>query len=255
MRQRKVRNLDEKLELVEACYLHATYEAADADPAKPAPRHDRWGQEAPHPCDQRGHWRELLGGEAGSSLYAELGCGKGRFIAEMAQRHPGDLFLGIEGHQGVLLRAGQKLQEQQKQNGGNTAAANGNYTNTGYTGTIDNASGSDLGKKVAKYGCQYIGNPYVFGGTSLTNGADCSGFIYRIYKDFGYNLPRTSYEQRSAGTGVAYDQAQPGDIICYDGHVGIYIGGGKIVHASNRKDGIKVSNATYRNILAVRRIV
>lgn len=116
MRQRKVRNLDEKLELVEACYLHATYEAADADPATPAPRHDRWGQEAPHPCDQRGQWRTLLGGDADSHLYAELGCGKGRFIAEMAQRHPGDLFLGIEGHQGVLLRAGQKLQEQQTSN-------------------------------------------------------------------------------------------------------------------------------------------
>ena len=116
MRQRKVRNLDEKLELVEACYLHATYEEADADPAKAAPRHDRWGQEAPHPCDQRGHWRELLGGTADSRLYAELGCGKGRFIAEMAQRHPEDLFLGIEGHQGVLLRAGQKLMEQQTGN-------------------------------------------------------------------------------------------------------------------------------------------
>lgn len=149
-----------------------------------------------------------------------------------------------------------KLQEQQKaQNSASSSAANGNYSDTGYSSTISNASGSDLGKKVAMYGCQYIGNPYVFGGTSLTNGADCSGFIYRIYKDFGYNLPRTSYEQRSAGTGVSYDQAQPGDIICYDGHVGIYIGGGKIVHASNRKDGIKVSNAAYRTILAVRRIV
>ena len=172
MRQRKVRNLDEKLELVEACYLHATYEEADADPAKAAPRHDRWGQEAPHPCDQRGHWRELFAGglrqnsgadtnaegeaqhvsseaqaaplernvasaastvsgsgvpdslAAGAglapvtdrALYAELGCGKGRFIAEMAQRHPEDLFLGIEGHQGVLLRAGQKLMEQQTGN-------------------------------------------------------------------------------------------------------------------------------------------
>ena len=99
------------------------------------------------------------------------------------------------------------------------------------------------------------GNPYVAGGTSLTNGADCSGFTYRVFADFGYKLPRTSYEQRSAGTGVDYDSAQPGDIICYDGHVAIYIGGGYIVHASSAKTGIKVSKAGYRTILAVRRII
>ncbi len=150
-----------------------------------------------------------------------------------------------------------KLQAQQNQanSGGSTNAANGNYTSTSYTATIDNASGSDLGKKVAKYACQYIGNPYVSGGTSLTNGADCSGFTYRVYKDFGYNLPRTSYEQRSAGAAVSYEEAQPGDLICYDGHVGIYIGGGLIVHASSVRTGIKVSNANYRTILAVRRII
>ena len=162
--------------------------------------------------------------------------------------------------QALLAQERQQLQQlQAQQNQGNTAAANGNYTNTGYTATIDNATGSDLGKKVAKYGCQYIGNPYVYGGTSLTNGTDCSGFVYRVYKDFGYNLPRTSYEQRSAGREVSYSEAQPGDLICYSGHVGIYIGGGKIVHASNSnpypRGGIKVNNADYRKILCVRRIV
>ena len=146
-----------------------------------------------------------------------------------------------------------KLQEQQNQ--GNTSAANGTYKPTSYTTIIDNATGSDLGKKVAKYACQFIGNPYVLGGTSLTNGADCSGFTYRVYSDFGYNLPRTSYQQRSAGVGVEYSNAQPGDLICYDGHVALYIGGGKIVHASSVKTGIKVSNAEYRTILAVRRII
>ena len=93
------------------------------------------------------------------------------------------------------------------------------------------------------------------GGTSLTKGADCSGFTYRIYQDFGYSIPRTSSQQRSAGTGVAYSEAQPGDLICYDGHVGMYIGGGLIVHASSAKTGIKVSKAQYRTILAVRRII
>ena len=138
---------------------------------------------------------------------------------------------------------------------GNTAAATGSYTTTNYTSVIDNASGSDMGKRLAKYACQYIGNPYVAGGTSLTNGADCSGFTFRIYSDFGYSIPRTSYEQRSCGTGVDYSSAQPGDLICYDGHVAMYIGGGLIVHASTQRTGIKVSNANYRPILAVRRVV
>lgn len=149
----------------------------------------------------------------------------------------------------------QKDQQKLKQLQAAENAANKTYTETSYTATIDNAPGSELGKKVAKYACQFIGNPYVMGGTSLTNGADCSGFTYRIYQDFGYSIPRTSSQQRSAGTGVAYSEAQPGDLICYDGHVGMYIGGGLIVHASSAKTGIKVSQAQYRTILAVRRII
>lgn len=149
----------------------------------------------------------------------------------------------------------QKDQQKLKQLQAAENAANKTYTNTSYTSTIDNAQGSELGKKMAKYACQFIGNPYVMGGTSLTNGADCSGFTYRIYQDFGYSIPRTSSQQRSAGTGVTYAEAQPGDLICYDGHVGMYIGGGLIVHASSAKTGIKVSQAQYRTILAVRRII
>lgn len=149
-----------------------------------------------------------------------------------------------------------KLKEEERKKQAAQNAANGNYTVTQFdTSVIDKASGSDLGKKIAKYGCQFIGNPYVPGGTSLTKGADCSGFTYRIYDDFGYTLPRTSYQQRSVGKSVSYDQAQPGDLICYDGHVGLYVGGGYIVHASSQKTGIKVSKATYRPILAVRRIL
>ncbi len=93
------------------------------------------------------------------------------------------------------------------------------------------------------------------GGTSLTQGADCSGFVWRVYKDFGYSLPRTSYSMRSSGTGVSYSEAQPGDVVCYAGHVGIYIGGGQIVHASTQRTGIKITHATYKEILSVRRIV
>ena len=150
----------------------------------------------------------------------------------------------------------QEQKELEKLQAGNTPANNGNYTVTAFdTSVIDNATGSDLGKNIAKYGCQFIGNPYVYGGTSLTQGADCSGFTYRIYADFGYSIPRTSTAQRSCGTGVNYEDAQPGDLICYDGHVGLYVGGGYIVHASTEKTGIKISKATYRRILAVRRVV
>lgn len=150
----------------------------------------------------------------------------------------------------------QEQKELEKLQAGNTPANNGNYVVTGFdTSIIDGAAGSDLGKNIAKYGCQFIGNPYVYGGTSLTNGADCSGFTYRIYADFGYSIPRTSTAQRSCGTGVSYENAQPGDLICYDGHVGLYVGGGYIVHASTEKTGIKVSKANYRTILAVRRVI
>lgn len=117
------------------------------------------------------------------------------------------------------------------------------------------AAGSGLGASVANYALQFVGNPYVYGGTSLTNGTDCSGFTMGVYNNFGVSLPHSSGAQRSCGYGVAsLAEAQAGDIICYSGHVGIYIGGGQIVHASTAKTGIKVSSVSYRNILAIRRI-
>lgn len=134
-------------------------------------------------------------------------------------------------------------------------ASNPVSSTTNYTAVINSASGSDQGKQIANYACQFVGNPYVAGGTSLTQGADCSGFTYRVYADYGYSLPRTSSQQRSAGTGVSYEEAQPGDLICYDGHVAIYIGNNLIVHASSSRTGIKISNAQYKTILAVRRII
>lgn len=141
--------------------------------------------------------------------------------------------------------------EKAKQEAGNSGgnSGGGSYTPPASSG------GNATGQQIASYACQFVGNPYVSGGTSLTNGADCSGFTYRVYADFGYSIPRTSYAQRSAGRAVDYANAQPGDIICYSGHVALYIGNGKIVHASTQKTGIKISNAQYREILAVRRIV
>ncbi len=117
------------------------------------------------------------------------------------------------------------------------------------------SSGGGKGQDIANYACKFIGNPYVAGGTSLTNGADCSGFVMSVYKNFGINLPRSSYSQSTVGKGVSYSDARPGDVIYYGGHVGIYIGNGQIVHASTERTGIKITSATYRNIITVRRIV
>lgn len=116
-------------------------------------------------------------------------------------------------------------------------------------------SGGGKGQQVADYACKFIGNPYVAGGTSLTNGADCSGFVMAVYQAFGISLPRSSYAQAGVGTAVSYSEAKPGDIIYYGGHVGIYIGNGQIVHASTERTGIKITAATYRSIITVRRIV
>lgn len=115
------------------------------------------------------------------------------------------------------------------------------------------SAGSSTGSAVANYACQFVGNPYVYGGTSLTNGADCSGFVMSVYAAFGVGLPHSSSALQGVGYGVS--DMQPGDIICYSGHVGIYIGNNTIVHASTPEGGIKyTSPVNYRPIVAIRRI-
>ena len=114
---------------------------------------------------------------------------------------------------------------------------------------------SAIGQSVASYACQFVGNPYVYGGTSLTNGADCSGFVMSVYANFGVSLPHSSSADRTVGTAVdGVESAQPGDIVCYSGHVAIYIGNGQIVHASTAATGIKISDVNYRTPLSIRRI-
>lgn len=121
--------------------------------------------------------------------------------------------------------------------------------------TYANPTGSS-GADVVQFARQFVGNPYVYGGTSLTNGADCSGFVMSVYKNFGVSLPHSSAADRSVGASVnGLENAQPGDIICYSGHVGIYAGNGQIVHASTSRTGIIESSATYRSILSIRRIL
>lgn len=121
--------------------------------------------------------------------------------------------------------------------------------------TYSVGEGSEMGVAVAEYALQFVGNPYVYGGTSLTKGADCSGFVMSVYANFGVKLPHSSASDRTQGYAVdGLANAQPGDLICYSGHVALYIGNGQIVHASNKKVGIIVSKADYRTILAIRRI-
>ena len=120
-----------------------------------------------------------------------------------------------------------------------------------YSGSI---IGEDNGMKMVNYGLQFVGNRYKYGGTSLTNGTDCSGFIYSVYRHFGYNVPRLGFYKM--GKGVCLDEAKAGDVVYYPGHYAMYMGDGKIVHAYNSRAGICVSSVhAPGRILTIRRFV
>jgi len=147
---------------------------------------------------------------------------------------------------------------------GESTGSTGGFEGTGSAGNTGGGSkpsegspsgggGSGLGSSIASYATQFVGNPYVSGGTSLTNGADCSGFTWAVHQHFGISIPRVSSAQAGGGQPVSLGNIQPGDILYYGGHVGIYIGGGKIVHASTPSSGIKISSYTYRTPICARR--
>ena len=161
-------------------------------------------------------------------------------------------------------KAAEKQEAKKSGSGSSAGSSSGSQTAASGSGA-GSSSGSSAGQSaqmassngqaVVDYARQFLGNPYVYGGNSLTNGTDCSGFVKGVYAAFGINLPRTSAEQRSVGYAVSLSEIQPGDIVCYSGHVGIYAGNNTLIHASNEKTGITLTSpVTYRSVLAVRRI-
>ena len=154
-------------------------------------------------------------------------------------------------------KAAEEAARQAESSSSSTSSSSSSSSSSSDSGSSvsDAPSASSNGTAVANYACQFVGNPYVYGGSSLTNGTDCSGFVMSVYAHFGVSLPHSSSALRSVGYGVSTSEMQPGDIVCYSGHVAIYVGNNTIVHASNARDGIKyTSPANYRTILAVRRI-
>ena len=171
--------------------------------------------------------------------------GQGWISTEYANVHSN--YVTAESKEEESARIARETQERQKAR----AAAKKTTQKVDY----EVGEGSEMGKAVVEYALQFVGNPYVFGGTSLTDGIDCSGFVMKVYENFGVTLPHSSKADRTEGYAVeSLEDALPGDLICYSGHVALYMGNDQIVHASNSKTGIIVSKVNYRKILAIRRI-
>ncbi len=146
--------------------------------------------------------------------------------------------------------------------GGGTSSSGGGSSEASYSGTPGSSAGSVSGTRgdIVNYATQFLGNPYVYGGTSLSNGTDCSGFTMSVMDHFGVSLPHQSGAQSGYGTAVSAENMRPGDLVFYSkgggiNHVAIYIGNGQVCHASNAKDGIKISTWNYRTPTTIRNVL
>ena len=191
-----------------------------------------------------GEWTKVQSGEVTGYVYSEyiiIGHNAEQKAQEMVQNSE------AESQEEVFTYAESKEEEAERlAREAEEAAARAQEEAAAKAGT---------GQAIVDFACQFIGNPYVWGGTSLTNGADCSGFVQSVFAHFGVSLPRTTWDMEHVGTPVSYDQAIPGDIILYSGHVGIYMGNGQIVNAINSAKGIGILPATYSSIITVRRLI
>lgn len=184
-------------------------------------------------------------------------------IAEEEARRKAEEEAAAEAARQAEAEAAAKAQAQQSSSTGSSSKTSTSTSNTTSSSSQSSqastpaptpapapAPSNGNGSSIASFACQFVGNPYVYGGTSLTNGADCSGFVQSVFANFGYSLPRTAASQAGAGVQVSLSDLQPGDLLFYHGfgHVAIYIGNGQVVHASNRQTGIKISQYNYSNI-------
>ena len=191
----------------------------------------------------------VVGEEQEGWVQVDIEEGMGWVSADYVELHTE--FKEAESKEEEKARLEKEAEERRRANAAAAASKKKKSKTTTYVATGD----SEIGKDVANYALQFVGNPYVYGGTSLTKGADCSGFVMSVYANFGVSLPHSSAADRKQGYAVdGIENAQPGDLVCYSGHVGLYIGDGQIVHASSAKTGIIVSKVNYKKILAVRRI-
>ena len=199
--------------------------------------------------DEAGGWIQIKIEEGYGYVSAEYVTLSTEFVKAESREEEKERLAKEEAERQAALEASRKAQEAAAQAAAEEAAKIQEAAAAlGYTD-------GNLGQQVADFALQFVGNPYVYGGTSLTNGADCSGFTLAVYSNFGVSLPHSAAAQNKKGTNVgSVANAVPGDLIYYSGHIGIYIGNEQIVHASNSRTGIIVSNVYYDKVLGVRRI-
>ena len=199
--------------------------------------------------DEAGGWIQIKIEEGYGYVSAEYVTLSTEFVKAESREEEKERLAKEEAERQAALEASRKAQEAAAQAAAEEAARIQEAAAAlGYTD-------GNLGQQVADFALQFVGNPYVYGGTSLTNGADCSGFTLAVYSNFGVSLPHSAAAQNKKGTNVgSVANAVPGDLIYYSGHIGIYIGNEQIVHAVNSRTGIIVSNVYYDKVLGVRRI-